>query len=221
MSLWEFLTKERGLGNAAFRWNEPSLYRVRLRGDLLTRLAVVVACWIAATGVLLVLFAFNQRPPGIPLAFGLGLVFGMGPAALLCLLGRDHVAGRVRIDGDGIHRQRSYASFSSQWSEWSSWPFDSISKGVIVPAPIVEHSFALLLLSVEQERDVIAIPSRVDIKSVASHLSAHGVSVSLGKTVPRDLRTPMNLMTPVIFGGVALFLFAGGLTIWLIRTGRL
>lgn len=101
MGGWEFLTMQRGLGSAAFRWNEPWLFRIRLRGDLLRRFAIMLAGWGLATGVLLALFAVNVKPQGIPLALGLGAVFGLGPAwlAMFFLSGpylgsRDSRAGR-------------------------------------------------------------------------------------------------------------------------------
>jgi hypothetical protein len=162
MGVWEFLTKQRGLGRAAFLWNEPALFRIRMRRDLLSRLAVIFSTWLIGTGVLLVLFAFNSNPPGIPLAFGLGIVFGLGPAALLMLLRRDHVGGRIRIDNDGIHRHRNYASFSAQWSEWTDWPFGAVSQCEIVTPKISGQSFALLLLTDDAEQQVIAIPSRLN-----------------------------------------------------------
>ena len=47
MGLWDFLTKPRHLGSTVLSWKEPSLYRARLRGDLWTRLAIVLGLWAA------------------------------------------------------------------------------------------------------------------------------------------------------------------------------
>lgn len=218
MGVWEFLTKERGIGSAAFRWNEPSLYRIRLRSDLFTRLAIIAAAWLGATGILLVLFAFNQDPPGVWLAFGLGIVFGLGPAMLLTMLGRNHVAGRIRLDDEGVHRQRTYASFSSQWSEWTDWPYEAIRRCEIVPPRVVGQVFALMLLSIDEETDVIAVPPRIELKQLAGYLSKQGVAVSTGKAVPRRYLAPLNVMTAVVMAGVAAVLFAGGLTTYLMKT---
>ena len=80
MGLWDFLTKPRHFGSTVLSWKEPSLYRYRLRGDLWARLAIVLGLWAAATGVLLILFGINVRPPGVMLAIGLGAVFGDEPA---------------------------------------------------------------------------------------------------------------------------------------------
>jgi hypothetical protein len=218
MGVWEVLTKERGLGRAAFRWNEPALFRIRMRRDLLSRLAVIFAAWLIATGVLLILFAFNSRPPGILLAFGLGLVFGLGPAALLTLWRRDQVGGRIRIDDTGIHRHRNYASFSAQWAEWTDWPFGAVSQCEIVSSRISGQSFALMLLTDETEQEVIAVPSRIELKALAGFLSARGISVSSGKAVPRRLLAPLNVMTALVVGGIAAVVFAVGLTVYLLRT---
>lgn len=218
MGVWAFLTKERGIGRAAFRWNEPSLFRIRMRRDLFTRLAIIAAAWLIATGVLLVLFAFNQDPPGILLAFGLGLVFGLGPALWLTMLRRDHVGGRIRLDDAGIHRQRNYASFSTQWSEWTDWPYGAIRRCEIVPPRTAGHPFALMLLSDDDETEIIAVPAQIELKQLAGHLTKQGVSVSTGKSVPRRYVTPLNVMTAVVLAGIAAVLFAGGLATYLMKT---
>ena len=217
MGVWEFLTKERGIGRAAFRWNEPALFRIRMRRDFFTRLAIIFAAWLIATGVLLVLFAFNQNPPGILLAFGLGLVFGLGPALLLTMR-RDHVGGRIRLDDEGIHRQRNYASFSTPWSEWRQWPYAAIRRCEIVPPRTTGQPFALLLLSDDEETEIIAVPAQVELKPLAGHLTKQGVSVSTGKSVPRRYVTPLNVMTALVMAGIAAVVFAGGLAVYLMKT---
>jgi hypothetical protein len=217
MGVWEVLTKERGVGRAAFRWNEPALFRIRMRRDLLSRLAVIFSAWLITTGVLLVLFAFNRNPPGIPLAFGLGLVFGVGPAMVLTLWRRDHVGGRIRIDDEGIHRHRNYASFSAQWAEWTQWPFGAISHCEIVSSRLAGQPFAVMLLTDDEEQHVLAIPPRIELKALAGFLVAQGVSVTSGKAVPRRFLAPLNSMTALVVAGIAAVVFGVGLAVYLLR----
>jgi hypothetical protein len=93
MGVWEFLTKPRGLGSTAFRWTEPWMFRIRLRGDVFRRIVVVAGSWALATGVLLVLFAKNVKPPEISLALMLGAVFGLSPAWLATFFLSHHRRG--------------------------------------------------------------------------------------------------------------------------------
>ena len=221
MGLRDILTMEIGGRKASFRWNEPACYRLRLRGDLWLRLALALAGWAAATGVLLVLFAINVNPPGIALAAGLGLVFGLGPAVLLLFLGESHVSGRVRIDDDGIHRHRTYAALTLTgiWSESSDWPWAAIERCVIVPGEEIGRSFSILLLSVGGDSEPVAVPRRISLKSLAKHCSARGVSVAHGAKLPARLHRGLH---PGIAGGFVAFglvLMTAGSVFYGQRTG--
>lgn len=97
---------------------------------------LVMAGWSLATGVLLVLFVINVKPPGIPLALGLGAVFGLG---------------RVTIGKDGLSRQRHYASLSTQWVESMDWPYESIQRCIFVPGENSGHPFSVILLGTSRQ----------------------------------------------------------------------
>ena len=57
------LMQHLGFWTDVFKWSEPSILRVRLRGDWWLRLAIALGAGGAGTCLLLVLFAINQRPP--------------------------------------------------------------------------------------------------------------------------------------------------------------
>lgn len=221
MSLWDVLTKQRGLGSAAFRWNEPPLCRIRLRGDLWQRAAILLAAWGAATGVLLVLFAFNVKPPGISLAIGLGAVFGFGPAMLILFLSRGQVGGRVTIDGEGIRRHRNYASLTltGMWGEWAEWPYAAIERCVIVPGKALEQSFSVMLLSIDSGWEIVGVPGRTDLQNLAKFLTSRGVTVSQGKSVPAAFLSRYSLPIAGGAAAVGIVFLGGGIGTYLVKAG--
>ena len=215
MGFWGFLTKPRGLGSTAYYWSEPFLYRIRLRGDLLQRLAIMLAAWGLATGVLLILFAINKNPPGLPLGFGLGAVFGLGPGWIATFFLHSHTSGKVTVGKDALRRRRHYASISGQFAEWMDWPFDAMKKCVIVPVEKSGHPFSVMLISDGRDRDIVAIPSSVDLSKFTKHLTSHGITVTPGKSVPGEYTSP--LATTVVIATVASGAgsFIGGLVFYL------
>jgi hypothetical protein len=215
MGVWEFLTKQRGLDSPAFRWTEPWMFRIRLRGDLLRRIAVVLGNWGLATGILLVLFAKNVKPPEISLAVILGAVFGLGPAWLATFFLSYHTSGRVKITEEGIQRLRHYVSLSSQWLEWMEWPFEAIQRCMIVSEENSGHPFSLLLLFDGTDREVLGIPSRVDREELVEYFESQGVSVTERNRVPAEYIRPMALWTPICFASVGALVFGFGLVFYL------
>lgn len=217
MGVWEFLTKPRGLGAAAFRWNEPWLFRIRLRGDLLLRLAVLASGWALATGVLLVLFAINVKPPGIPLALGLGAVFGLGPAWLATFFMSGHTSGRVTVGKESLQRQRHYASITTQWMEWMEWPYESIRRCVIVTEEHLGHPFSVLLLSDGTDREIVAVPTSIDLAKLQKHLTSRGVAVTEGKTVPAEFTKPLAPTIVIVIVVIGAAMFVSGLVFYLMK----
>ncbi len=217
MGVWEFLTKPRGLGSAAFRWNEPWLFRIRLRGDLLRRFAIMLAGWGLATGVLLVLFAINVKPPGIPLALGLGAVFGLGPAWLATFFLSGHTSGRVTVGKDGLSRQRHFASLSAQWVECMDWPYESIQRCIFVPGENSGHSFSVMGLTDGTESEIVAVPSSIDLAQLARHFTARGINVTQGKTIPQEFRRPLAPAIVIVIAGVGALAFMAGLSFYLMK----
>lgn len=219
MGAWEFLTKQRHFGSTVYSWKEPWLCRARLQGDVWVRLAIIVGLWAAATGVFLVLFGINVRPPGILLAIGLGAVFGLGPGILFLLLRRSLAGGAIKINADGISRYRTYASLDfSGWSEWTEWPFDAINRCVIVPAQHLERSFSVMQLQADGDWELVGIPGSIDVKSLARHLSEQGVTVVPAKEVKREFTTGLGLAPAVAVTPVALAVLIGGLVFHTIKT---
>lgn len=221
MGIWETLTKQRGLGTAAFRWQEPVFYRIQLRGDFWPRVGMLLAAWAAAIGVLLVLFAINVSPPGMLLAVGLGAVFGFGPAMLVLFLSRDQVSGRITIDSDGIRRYRYYASLTltGMWGEWSEWPFATIDRCVIVPRTALDRSFSVMLLSIDSEWEIVGIPSRIELQTLAKFLTSRGVAVSQGKSVPALFTSRLKLPIAAAISAVGVVMAGVGVGIYVAKVG--
>lgn len=217
MGVWEFLTKPRGLGSAAFLWNEPWLFRIRLRGDLLRRFAIMLAGWGLATGVLLVLFAINVKPPGIPLALGLGAVFGLGPAWLATFFMSGHTSGRVTVAKDGLQRQRHYASISAQWVEWMDWPYESIRRCMIVTDEHSGHPFSVMLLSDGTDREIVAVPASIDLAKLQKHFTSRGVAVTQGKAIPEEFTKPLAPAVVIVVAAIGAAVFVAGLVFYLMK----
>lgn len=217
MSVWEFLTKPRGLGSAAFRWNEPWLFRIRLRGDLGSRIAILLASWGLATGVLLILFAINLNPPGILLALGLGAVFGLGPAWLAVFFRSGHTSGRVTVGNDELSRQRHYASLTAQWVEWAEWPYESIQLCMLVSGKNLGHSFSVILLSDATTREIVAVPASIDLLQLGNHFKSRGVHLTQGKTISVEFTRPLAAAVVIVAAVAGCIAFAAGLTYYLTK----
>jgi len=214
MGLWDILTKP--IGGSGLSWNEPFMFRIRLRGDLWIRLVTMLGVWLAATGVMLVLFTLNNDPPGIGIALGLGAVFGLGPAALCLFVLRDHVSGRVIVDKRCLRRRTTYAGFTGQWGEESVWEFGAITRCVFVSGDEAGLGYSLLVLSDGETTDVAGLPARLDVESLCKQLRSRGVEVRKSASVPERLRKPLPVYVAAIAGAVGLGLACGGLAFYLL-----
>jgi len=218
MGIKDLYHRVAGISPVVVKWREPPLYRLRLRGDILLRVAIVVAMWMAATGVMLVLFAFNNNPPGFGLAAGLGLVFGFGPGMLLTFLLRGQVSGSVWVREDCLHRQRSYASanlLSGNWVESEQWYYPAIRHCQLVLGQDLGSNYAVLLVSDGEVVEMFGVPAQVDLRSLVEHLSANGLQVSQGRAVPAQFSRPLHAAAPAVTGLLGLvLLMLGGVIYW-------
>lgn len=217
MALEGFL-KRLGMWTTVLRWNEPMLYRVRLRGDLGWRLLAAFGVGGAATCLLLVLFAINVKPPHFAYAFFGMLVLG-GLAFLLLAFGKANASGSVRVCQEGIIRQRHFVAFTSQWIDEASWSYPAIEQCVIVPGQAIGESFSLLFVSSGGELDVIGVPRRTDLGQLAQFLSTKGLVVQQGSYVPQSFTRRMSLPLALASAAVGCFLLMGGLGFYLIKVG--
>lgn len=199
MGLREILTTPIGFRSSKFFWKEPVSYRVRLRGDGWLRLGVVLGSWALGIGVFGLLFAQNIHRPGPVLAVGLGSLFG-GVAALMVFFLRDHVSGRVHVEEDEIRRYRSYAGIApGGWTEWQHWPYAAIDSCMIIPSSVTGKSFSVLVITLDDEREIVGVPGSIDLTKLAKFLAAKGVKVTQGKAIPRPYTAKLNA---VIAGAV-------------------
>jgi hypothetical protein len=204
-----------GLGNVfqslgfwtnVFVWNEPLLFRVRLRGDLLLRLAMAFGAGLMLSGALLAAFAVNRNPPH-PIYAGFGLLLGAGLVVLLTCNGRSTASGKVRICEEGIHRRRFFAAIGPYYgcSEKVSWPYESLRQCVIVPGHAIGQPFSVLVLADEANWELVGVPRRIDLQELGRFLATRGVPVSTSAQLPAHCTRKLNLP---LAGGVA---FAGTL----------
>jgi hypothetical protein len=215
MGILDFLTKPIKLTSAAFSWQEPWYYRLRLRGDLLARFGVLLAAWAVGIGVMLVVFAFNSDPPGIGLAIGLGLL-GLAPAFLLLFARGGHVSGRIDVYQGDLRRQRTVGGLMIR-GEWTKWPYEVISQCIFVPGQAIGKPFSVMLLSVYDDWEIIGIPQRIDLRQLASYLQQRGVQVSSGQAIPVQFRSGLNVVAAAVAPLVGLLVLCGGVVVYSIK----
>lgn len=211
MGLRDVLTRPIGFGSSPFFWNEPALYRIRLRRDGWLRAGLVVAAWALGFGILTALFADNLHRPGLALAAGLAVLFALVACVLLFFL-RDHVSGRVHVEEDEIRRYRTYGALTpGSWAEWQNWPWRAIERCMHIPNTATGRDFSLLLLEADGERDVLGIPSSISTRDLIKFLQSKGVKVEQGKAVPGTYRQPLTMAGAGGFAAVAFCVLAGGM----------
>ncbi len=197
MGLLELLTKDLSLSSALMHWREPAWFRVRLRGDLVVRLLIVLGAWFAASGLLLLAFAQNVNPPGPGFGLGLGLL-GAG-IGYIAVLGRSgHVSGSCWIYKDKVLWQSTSAGLMAIQGNWAEWKYEAIDACQLVQANHLDQSFSVMLISSGREQTMIGIPRRVDLMKLAKQLTERGVEVTMGRQVPASYSSGLSL--PVGFG---------------------
>jgi hypothetical protein len=208
-----------GASPVIMKWREPWCFRIRLRGDFVFRLGVVLACWMAATGVMLVLFAFNVNRTGLGLAMGLGAVFGAGPATLLMFFRRHLVSGTVWLREDALLRQRAYVSASllgGNWVESEQWHYSAMAHCQLALGKDLGTSYSVLTVSDGKTMEAFGLPAKVDLRALVEHLSANGVRVSQGRGLPQQFVRSLNVAWPLIGGflGAGTLFIGGGIYWW-------
>ncbi|MCA9085849.1 MAG: hypothetical protein KDA81_17435, partial [Planctomycetaceae bacterium] len=206
MGLKDVLTKELWKSPALLQWSEPWLFRILLRRDLWVRLSIVAAAWLAAVGVLLMLFSVNQNPPGISTALGLGLV-GASPVALL-LFGRvKHTSGSCQLRKDKLMWHSTSVGLLSIRGNWSEWNYHDIRKCEVIPSQRLGHRFSVMVVSGDGQHQMFGLPASVDLKKLASILAKNGVTPVAGKRAPVAYTQGL---APVWFGSLLAGLIVAG-----------
>ncbi|QGQ26152.1 hypothetical protein F1728_27255 [Gimesia benthica] len=222
MGIWNFLTKPIKLTSDKFYWQEPLGMRLSLRGDLLIRLGVALTVWAAVSGLFWILFAFNVKPPELGMAMFVSIFIGLGPACLALFMRREHVSASIWIYDDHLIRQRSYVSLAliSSWKEISEWPNPAITRVTFIPAEDLGKSFSVMLLSIDNEVELVGIPSKIRLKELARHFTEAGIPVEKRDAIPARYTQGFS---PKVFAGMAVLgvlLFSGGLAFNLTRVPR-
>ena len=206
-----------GFWTDVFKWSEPSIVRVRLRGDWWLRLAIAMGAGGAGTCLLLVLFAINQRPPHPVFALIGGAIAFVIVAGFL-FHGASSASGRVRVCQEGIQRKRQYVGFGAQMFEEANWPYDAIQQCVIVPGQAIGKSFSVMMIGGGGEWELVGVPPKIDLQQLAAFLSSRRIAVSSANFIPAEYTRPINLPVSLGLAGIGLFLLFGGLGFYVVRT---
>jgi hypothetical protein len=206
-----------GFWTDVFKWSEPSIVRVRLRGDWWLRLAIALGAGGVGTCLLLVLFAINQRPPHP--VFGLiGGAIAFVIAASFLFHGGSSASGRVRVCQEGIQRKRNYVGVGAQMFEEANWPYESIEQCVIVPGQAIGKPFSVLLVGGGGEWELIGVPRKIDLQQLANFLGSRRVAVSSANFLPGEFMRPINLPVSLGLAGLGLTFLLGGLVFYAVKT---
>ncbi|HUG71725.1 MAG TPA: hypothetical protein VMM76_28535, partial [Pirellulaceae bacterium] len=201
MGLLDFLTKEIKLTAAVMHWREPMMFRIRLRNDLWLRLLVVLGAWLAASGSLLILFSFSQRPAGAGTAFGLALI-GAGFAYLAILSRRKHVSGSCWLYNEKLQFQSMSTDITGGVINHTTWDYDVVDQVALVSAQQIGKSFSVMLITSCDDQLMIGIPNHVDLKTIADFFLTRQIEVSslrnLPETYTRSFPMPIGLSAPVL-----------------------
>jgi hypothetical protein len=206
-----------GFWTDVFKWSEPSIVRVRLRGDWWLRLAIAMGAGGAGTCLLLVLFAINQRPPH-PVFSLIGGAIAFVIVAGFLFHGASSASGRVRVCQEGIQRKRQYVGFGAQMFEEANWPYDAIQQCVIVPGQAIGKSFSVMMIGGGGEWELVGVPRKIDLQQLAAFLSSRRIAVSSANFIPTEYTRPINLPVSLGLAGIGLFLLFGGLGFYVVKT---
>lgn len=199
MGLKEILTKPLNFGGSyRLSWKEPYLYRIQLRNDLWKRVLIVAAAWAGASGVLLMLFSVNVKPPGFGTALGLGVAAGLGPAFLILFMRQALVSGRVRVFDETLEREFVSAGLGRIQRNYFVWPWESLRRCTLVPAEAIEQSFSVLIIEADEGSELIAIPASIDRRQAGTLLKESGVQLSTAKQIPEEWSRGLSL--PITVG---------------------
>lgn len=216
MGLTDFLTQPLQFGAWAEKWHEPILYRIRLRGDFASRTLLALSAWGIATGLMLVVLAFNVNKTSVPLAIGLGAVFGLAPAALLLFFRRQHTSGTVWLYDDYLKLHHMHAGFPLLVVCTREWPYEAIEHCALVSSEQLGRGFHVLLAVVEGRQEMIGVPPSVDLHALVAFLNQRGVAVAAATSLPPQFRSRLHPVVALFACCVAAAVFLAGLATYLV-----
>ena len=135
---------------------------------------------------------------------------------MVMLSRRHHVSGTVHVQKDDITRHYQYFSLG-MWYGWATWPYEVIDNVVIVPHDALNKSFSVMLMEVDSEIELIAIPKSVDLQRLHRHIETQEASRSeFGRSIPAQFRKGINPTIAAVFSvicGVSFFVGLGYYTV--------
>jgi hypothetical protein len=211
-----------GVWTTLLSWHEPQGYRVRLRGDVLVRVAVALSVGAVFSAGVVALLAINVDPPtaGEAVAWVLGSMCTVGGLVFFVLFdGGRNKSGSVRVCEEGVVRVKfHHASFLGLRNvEQMCWDYSSVSQATIVPGAAIGKSFSLLFLSTPAQWELFGVPRRIAPEQLAATLAARGVNVQFADHIPPSLRQPMNWAVAIVSLGIAAPLVLAGFMFYVVR----
>ena len=184
MGLWGFLTKDISFSRADLKWGEPFLYRLRLKRDVPWRVLLVAACWLAATGIMLIIFSQNENEESPRLAWGLGVIFGALPSAMFCFFRKEDVGGQVVIIDGKVEVHRTYIGLTAQWNQTKIWDLHAPDRYHICSAENLGQSFHAVFCKLGGTWELIGVPQSIDLKKLSAVLASGGSEIKVVSRVP-------------------------------------
>ncbi|MBD3674217.1 MAG: hypothetical protein HUJ26_11900 [Planctomycetaceae bacterium] len=199
MGLWNLLTKDISFGRSNLKWGEPPIYRLRLKRDLPWRVLLVAACWLAATGIMLIIFSQNQNEESSGLAWGLGFVFGFLPSTIFFFLRKDDVGGQVQIRNGKVEVSRTYVGLTAQWKQTKIWDLHAPDRYHICPAEKLGHNFHAVFCKIGSQWELLGVPQKIDLKQLSAELAAGGSEIKIASKIPEKFQKGYS---PALAGGL-------------------
>ena len=215
MGIKEFLTTPINFGSSEkYHWNEPILYRIRLRGDLWLRLIIVASMWGAGTGILLMLFSINNNPPGPGTAVFLGAAFALGPAMGTLFWRRRLTSGRIFLRPADLQRTSTSWGLPLMQSNLWRWPLREISRCVLVPAESLGVPFSVLIVESDDSEELIGLPATADRRRIGEILKLSGVTLAKGHQLSSEWTTGLSRSTGLLVSALGMLPLLVGATVY-------
>lgn len=205
MRITDSLTTRPREGPDCIGWREPQFFRMRLRSDFWSRLALVPGVGATAAGIISALLAKEPDRPlhNFPIACGLAAAMVM----LIFLFGGGQVRGEVRVDSTRIWYHRVFRMLIQSSQTWQSTPWGAIRSCTLVSGAKLGKSFSVMLVTSCNQTVVHGLPRSVDVARLEKHLASHGLTLTRADRVPwRITRSlPLAFTLGVLLVGLVVY----------------
>ncbi len=89
-----------------------------------------------------------------------------------------------------------------RWASKRPLAAAAIRHCTMIPGHVIDKKFSVLVVSDDDESEIIGIPARIDLKKLGGLLTSKDVPVSVGRSVPEPFRRSMSLRVVGVVGAV-------------------